>query len=102
MRDIEDRSDATGSDDLVVVFETSDISLLRIVKSVLDSGGVPCVVQGETALELLPIRDATVGVGKPPICAVIYVAPELAEQAKTLLDTLQITDGPLKLPDGSE
>ncbi len=99
MNDSTNKASDSINADLVPVFEAADISLIRIVKSVLESGGVPFVVQGETALEMLPLKDPTVGTGKPPLCAVIYVSPYLKEEAETLLCTLQITDGPLKLPD---
>jgi hypothetical protein len=76
--------------DLVVIYETADLSLLTVIKSILDGGEIPYIVQGEAALGLLPLREQTVCVNKPPLCAVIHAPSECVDEARALLEIAQI------------
>ena len=64
------------------VFRTADVSTLAVVKSVLDGAGLSYVVQGESALTLLPVWG---GLGAPGVAAVVQVPEEDAEAARELL-----------------
>lgn len=79
--------------DLVVIFETADISLLTVIKSILDGGEIPYIVQGEMSLGMLPLMEPTVCVSKPPLCAVIHVPGGRVDEARALLEITQITAG---------
>ena len=69
----------------VDVFRTVDVSTLAVVKSVLDSAGITYVVQGESALTLLPVAPLWGGFGSAGVAAVIQVPEEEAEEALELL-----------------
>jgi hypothetical protein len=79
--------DARGSD-LIPVFETSDITLLAVVKSMMEDAGVPFVIQGEHALEVLPLGPFGAGIRKHGVGAILHVPPDRAEEAKALLASL--------------
>lgn len=73
---------------LVQVMTTTDGALLALVKSLLDSAGIPFVVQGEEALGLFPMGPfGNTGPIQRVMGARIYVAEEQAEEARTLIDT---------------
>ncbi len=69
----------------VAVFRTVDVATLAVVKSVLDSAGITYVVQGESALTLLPVAALWSGFGSAGAAAVIQVPEEEAEEALELL-----------------
>lgn len=69
----------------VDVFRTVDVSTLAVVRSVLDGAGITYVVQGESALALLPVGPLWGGFGSAGAVAVIQVPEEEAEAALELL-----------------
>ena len=69
----------------VDVFRTVDIATLAVIKSVLDGSGITYVVQGESALTLLPVGPLWGGLGSAGVAAVIQVPEEEAEEALELL-----------------
>ena len=69
----------------VDVFRTVDIATLAVIKSVLDGSGITYVVQGESALTLLPVGPLWGGLGSAGVAAVIQVPEEEAEEAMELL-----------------
>ena len=69
----------------VDVFRTVDVSTLAVVKSVLDSAGITYVVQGESALTLLPVGPLWGGFGSAGVAAVIQVPEDQADEALELL-----------------
>lgn len=69
----------------VDVFRTVDIATLAVIKSVLDGTGITYVVQGESALTLLPVGPLWSGLGSAGVAAVIQVPEEDAEEALELL-----------------
>lgn len=76
--------------DLVPVFETADVSLLPVVKSLLDSAEIPCVVQGEEALSVLPVGRWGAGISQSGrgLAATIRVEKGRAREAEELLQPL--------------
>ena len=76
------------SDDaqLVTVFQTSDLALLAVVRSLLDTADLPYEVQGEAGLHMLPIqgdgflRSRSLG-------ATIRVHPDNVDELRELLGT---------------
>lgn len=84
--------------DLVPIFETADVSLLPIVKSVLDSAGVPYVVQGEEALSVLPVGRWGAGISQSGrgLAATIRVEQGKAAEAEELLRPLAEGESPLE------
>ena len=69
----------------VDVFRTVDVATLAVVKSVLDGAGITYVVQGESALTLLPVGPLWAGFGSAGAAAIIQVPEEEAEDALELL-----------------
>ena len=82
--------------DLVPIFETADVSLLPIVKSLLDSAGIPCVVQGEEALSVLPVGRWGAGISQSGrgLAATIRVEEARAREAEELLRPLSEAESP--------
>ena len=76
--------------DLVAVFETADVSLLPIVKSLLDAAEIPCVVQGEEALSVLPVGRWGAGISQSGrgLAATIRVEKARVEETEALLRPL--------------
>lgn len=45
-------------EELVSVFQTSDASFIPLLKSLLEGSGIPHILQGEHAVDLLPVQYA--------------------------------------------
>lgn len=82
-----DESDT--SSELVAAFTTADSTLLPIVKSVLDSAGIPYLVQGDETLGLFPLGRFGVGVSKRTLGAIVRVPVARLEEARELLRGLE-------------
>lgn len=68
------------------VFESADASLLPVVESLLDSAGIPFLVQGgETSGGLFPLGSIGGGSDERLLRAVIKVPDEHVEAARALL-----------------
>ena len=72
---------------LVEILRTDDAGRLPLVKSLLDSAGIPYLVQGEGALGLIPTGILAIGLPRPLIGAIVRVPADYAEEARTLLET---------------
>ncbi len=71
---------------LVTVFQTSDLALLAVVRSLLDSADLSYEVQGEEGLHMLPIPGD--GYVRPKsLGATIRVLPENVDELLELLST---------------
>lgn len=81
-------------DDRVPVFKTADISLLMVVKSLLDAAEIDYFVQGEEALGLFPVGPLGGSLVGKAIAAVVMVPPDRLEEAKALLEEVAPTDEP--------
>ena len=88
-----------GSVNYVDVFRTVDVATLAVIKSVLDGAGITYVVQGESALTLLPVGPLWGSFGSAGAAAIIQVPEEEAEDAFELLHEVAEPDG--SEPDGS-
>jgi len=88
--------------DLVPVFETADVSLLPVVKSLLASAEIPCVVQGEEALSVLPVGRWGAGISQSGrgLAATIRVEKGRAREAEELLRPLAEGDSPAEPDEG--
>lgn len=84
----------TAPDDLVPVFKTADISLLMVVKSLLDSAEIDYFVQGEEALGLFPVGPMGGSLVGKAIAAVVLVPPDRLEEAKALLEEVSPAEEP--------
>jgi len=81
--DTEDGIETT--EELVALLSTPDVALLSVVKSVLDSAGIPYVVQGEEGLRTFPL-GMTGGFFNPAaFAAVIRVRQRDYADARCLL-----------------
>lgn len=77
-----------SSQDLVPIFDTADVSLLPVVKSVLSAAGIPFLVQGDEALGVLPIGRVGVGgisASGHGLAATIHVPRSWEEEARLVL-----------------
>jgi hypothetical protein len=79
----------TGDDpeDLVTILETTDANVLAVVKSLLESAGIPYLAQGDRAFSLLPLPGPPAGLAKAPFRVLVRVPPEYAQAARDLLAT---------------
>ena len=75
----------SDSNDLVTVLETADINLLAVIKSILDGSAIPYLIQGEEALNLLPVGKLGGPFARRGLGAAVMVPPEHAEVARELL-----------------
>lgn len=86
---VDKRSDPETDDrrEYVSVLETTDTSLVPVIRSLLTAAGVPFVVEGEDALGILPVGSAGGSVshfGKG-IAARFLVPRERREEAEDLI-----------------
>ena len=85
---------------LVRVFETADVALLPVIKSVLQAAEIPFITQGDEALGVLPVGRVGAGgisAGGHGLVATILVARQRRDEARDLLD--QFVDAPFELPE---
>ena len=73
----------------VMVFETTDVSLLMVVKSVLEDAGIDYTVQGEEASTLLPLGAFGAGLSRHGFAARIHVPEDQASDAEEVLAVLE-------------
>lgn len=81
--------DGESDDDLMDVFNTSDVSLLPVVKSVLEAAGIPFIVQGDEALGVLPVGRIGAGgisANGHGLAATVLVPRDRQAEAEALLD----------------
>lgn len=78
-------SGSPGGPSLETVLETADLAMLAVVKSLLESAGIPYVVQGDQALGLIPLSGPAFGVTRPPFQAFVLVPKEHAAAAREIL-----------------
>ena len=83
----------------VMVFETTDVSLLMVVKSVLEDADIDFTVQGEEASTLLPLGPFGAGLSRHGFAARIHVPEDQAADAE---EVLAVLDNELPDSDGSE
>ena len=74
-----------GGPGLAVLLETADVGFLPVLKSLLEGAGIPCVVQGEEALGLLPIGAPGSGPMQRAFAAIVHVPADRLEEARALL-----------------
>lgn len=72
----------------VMVFETTDVSLLMVVKSVLEDADIDYTVQGEEASTLLPLGPFGAGLSRHGFGARIHVPEDQASDAEAVLAVL--------------
>ena len=75
----------------VAVFETGDVSLLPVVKSLLTAAEIPFMVQGDEAVGMLPVSRLGTGISMAGqgLSATVHVDGERVEEARRLLDDLR-------------
>jgi len=77
----------TDPADFAAVLATDDLALLAVAKSLLESAGIPYVVQGDHALGLMPVSGPVFGLARPPFQASVLVPKEHADAARELLQS---------------
>ena len=78
----------------IAVWETQQVLQLALARSILDSADVPYFVQGEEALQLLPLGAFGSGLFSHGVGAIIFVPPDLADEARSLLAQIAPEDEP--------
>jgi hypothetical protein len=89
--------------DLVAVFETADVALLPVIKSVLRSAEIPFITQGDEALGVLPVGRAGAGgisASGHGLVATILVARDRRDETSDLLN--QFVNAPTEATDEEE
>lgn len=78
------------NDKFVSVFETTDVALLPVIKSVLQSAKIPFFVRGDEAMGILPVGSFGSGINYNGrgLGAAVVVHESWAEEAKALLCSL--------------
>ena len=78
-------------DKLVSVFETTDVTLLPVIKSVLQSADVPFFVKGDEAMGILPVGTFGSGINYDGqgLGAAVLVHEDRAKEAKALLSSIE-------------
>ncbi len=71
--------------ELEQVFETTEPTLLPVIKSVLESAGIPYMLEGEEAFGMLPLGGGFVNERHQALGVEVHVARERAEEARALL-----------------
>ena len=89
----------SGPQRWVMVFETTDVSLLMVVKSVLEDASIDYTVQGEEASSLLPLGPFGGGLSLHGFGARIHVPEDQASDAE---EVLAVLDNELTDDSGSE
>ena len=81
-------------DRFVSVFETTDVTLLPVIKSVLQSAEIPFYVRGDEAMGILPVGTFGSGINYDGqgLGAAVVVHEDQAEEAKALLDSFADSD----------
>jgi hypothetical protein len=74
--------------DLVTILETSDVSLLAVIKSILQSAEILFLVQGDEALGLLPMANIGGPFSKRGLGVAVMVAAADADVARELLSEI--------------
>jgi hypothetical protein len=78
--------DPAEGGDLEPLVSTADASFLPIVESLLESAGIPYVVQGESAVGLFPLGALGTTLSGRGLAAVILVPRGRLEEARALLE----------------
>lgn len=73
----------------VTVFQTADIALLALAKSLLDAADIVYVVNGEETLSLLPVSPLWSSLGKRLPGAVIEVPQDQVIDARRILENVK-------------
>ena len=68
------------------LLSTSDAAFLPIVKSLLESAGIPFIVQGEEALGLFPLGPLGSTLEAPGIGATVHVPKDRLQEAEEMLE----------------
>ncbi len=78
-------------DKVVTVFETTDVALLPVLKSVLQSAEIPFYVRGDEAMGILPVGTFGSGINYDGqgLGAAVVVHEDRAKEAMALLHSLE-------------
>jgi len=79
--------------DYTPVWETREVTLLALARSILESEDIPFFVQGEEALQLLPLGTFGAGLFSHGVGAIVFVPSDQATEARALLSDLS-TEAP--------
>lgn len=78
--------DREGREEMVPVLRTTDPAFLPVAQSVLDSAGIPWLVQGGAGIELFPLGPAGTRVSGRMTGAILLVPRSREEEARALLE----------------
>lgn len=71
----------------VEVMETADPGLLPLLRSVLESAGIPCTIEGEESVGMFPLGLGDTHFAQSGIAARVLVPAERADEARALLES---------------
>lgn len=84
----DETTERSGS--MVQVFESADLAMLPVIKSVLEAAGIPFVVHGETTLGLIPIDQPLVDRHEPLLRAILFVPRDQEAHARAVIETYSL------------
>jgi len=85
------------------VFETAEPDVLPVIKSLLDSAGIPWATHGESLMNLFPSETMSIVTLTQGDDVHIYVPESRAEEARALLSgDFTLTDAPPELANRNE
>ena len=79
--------------ELVLLVETNDVTLLPVLKSVLEAAEIPHVVQGDEALGLFPLSPAGAIFSQRAWAARVLVPRGRLDEARALLESFEDSPG---------
>jgi len=75
-------------EDMVRIFETADVAVLPVIKSLLSAADIPHIVQGDEIMGVIPVGKIGLGGLSPRghgLSAAIWVPRDRADEARDLL-----------------
>lgn len=95
--------DSHEAEDLVTVLETSEVDALPVVKTALESAGIPVYTTGEDLMSLFPSEAMGAALHASGGEVKVQVPASRAEEARALLTlTAEVDDAERRSHDGSD
>ncbi|MEM8962465.1 MAG: DUF2007 domain-containing protein [Acidobacteriota bacterium] len=87
--------------DVVSIYETDDVNLIPVLKSILRDAEIPYYVQGEEAVSLLPVGSFGSHSAHHGLMSMsIHVQAQHADEARALLEA--VATAPVEIPEPEE
>jgi hypothetical protein len=81
--------DQKSGTEMVVAMQTTDLGVLTVIRSLLDSAGVPFIIEGENTLGMMPGLSGFFNPSSEGLGAKLLVRREDFEEVQQLLETIR-------------